>query len=58
MNQVARELMSHNHKKTPARDLNFEQHTNHQAHDAPVVDALGSNKEPQLMTPGGAPLGQ
>ena len=66
--QVARELMSYNHKKKSQKQaagappstglMNLVRYSNHQAHDAPLVDTLGSNTGSPLMTPGGAPLGQ
>ena len=41
----------------PALELNLDGHNSNQAHDAPLVYALGSNTGPQVMTPGGAHLG-
>ena len=65
--QVARELMSYNHKKksekqaagaSPNAGLSLGDHTNQEAHDAPWFGARGSNTGPKLATPGGAPLRQ
>ena len=65
--QVARELMSYNHKKIaktkllahlPARGLNLGDHTNQEAHYAPWFGARGLNTGPVLATAGGAPLSQ
>ena len=41
----------------PARGLNLDRHTLREAQYAPWIGARGSNADPGLVVPGGAPLG-